>query len=466
VEKKHYEIVVIGGGPGGYVAAIRAASRGAKTALIEARELGGVCLNRGCIPSKALIADAEMYAKMKRCEEYGIKADSLSFDYQKMNERKNRIVRDLRASVEKLVTANQIDIYRGIGRFTGEHEIKIGNEESLISFDKAIIATGSEPRALSQFPFDYKQIHDSTSLLEITALPKTIVIIGGGTIGCEFASCHHALGVEVTIIELLPSIIAIEGKTISDALASSFTRRGIKIETNTTVTQIEKNETGLRISTSNQKVFEADICLISVGRKMNTDDIGLEKVGIVVNEGGVIGTNEKMQTNVAHIYAIGDITGKLLLAHLASHQGIVAADHATGYDTTMHYHAVPSVTFTSPQIGTVGYTLDKAIQLGYSAKVGKYPFQALGKARAIHETEGFAQIVIDKNTGQILGAQVFGYEAATLIAEMTLAIQNELTLDCIVETIHAHPTLSEVWLEAAFLAADTPLHYPPIKKHG
>lgn len=464
MEKKHFDVVVIGGGPGGYVAAIRAAGRGAKTALIESREIGGTCLNRGCIPSKALIANAEMFSKMQRASDFGIQINSVSFDYHKMVDRKDRLVNDLRTSVERLIAQNQITIFRGWGAFTSPHEISVNNEQEAISFTKAIIATGSEPRELSKFPFDYKKIHDSTSLLEITELPKKIIIVGGGTIGCEFASFHHALGVEVVIIELLPSIISIEGKAISDALTASFARRGIKIDANTTVTNIEKTIHGVNVSCADGKNYEADMCLIAVGRKLNTDRIGLEKAGVVVDQNGTLPTNEKMETNVPHIYAIGDITGKWLLAHVASHQGTVAADNAVGHSATMHYNAVPSVTFTTPEIGTVGYTLDKAIKAGYDAKLSKYPFQALGKSRASHETEGFVQIIIDKKTGQILGAQVIGHEASTLIAEMTVAIQNELTIESISETIHAHPTIAEAWLEAALIASDTPLHYPPLKK--
>lgn len=465
MERQIFDCAVIGGGPGGYVAAIRAAQRGLKTALIEVREMGGTCLNRGCIPSKALIANAEILRKVREANLYGISVGSLSFNYEEMKKRKDQVVQKIRKGLEGLIAANKITVFNGFGRFISPHEIAItGKDEAILEAAKIIIATGSEPREMPAFPFDYQRIHDSTSLLDITELPKKLIIVGGGVIGCEFASLHRAFDVDVTIIELLPTILSTEGKPLADVLAASLRKQGIKIETNATVEKIELKEKGVAVQLADKRVFEADMALVAVGRKFNTDRIGLEKTGIVTNANGTISTNQQMQTNVPHIFAIGDITGKWLLAHSASHQGLVAADNAAGIASQMHDNAVPSVIFTHPEVGSVGLTLERAIEAGYDAVIGKFPFQALGKSQASIETEGFAQIVTEKKTGQILGAQVVGHQAATLIAEMAVAIANELTVQSINETVHAHPTISEAWMEAAFLAEGLPLHFPPKAK--
>lgn len=465
MEKQEFDIIVIGGGPGGYVAAIRAASKGAKVALIEATGLGGTCLNRGCIPSKTLIANAEVLRKIKESKNYGIDVGTFSFDFAKMKERKDQIVEKLRKGIEGLVAANKITLFRGYGKFLSENEVKVvGQDETILQGKKIIIATGSEPKPLPGFAFDHSLIHDSTSLLDLTVIPKKVVIIGGGVIGCEFASLYKEFESDVTIIELLPNILSTEGKNISDVLAASFRKKGIKIETNISIVKIEKRGQIATLHLSDGRTLESDCVLISVGRKLNTDNIDLEKTGVVVEQNGTIATNEKMETNVAHIYAIGDITGKWMLAHVASHQGMIAADNATGHTTKINYRAVPSVIFTYPEIGTIGYTLEKALEAGFDATIGKFPFQALGKSLATINTEGFAQIVISKSTGEILGAQVVGYGAATLIAEMAVAIGAELTIHSIADTIHAHPTIAEAWLEAAHVAMETPIHLPPKPK--
>lgn len=465
--KKEFDVIVIGGGPGGYVAAIRAAQRGLSTALVEAGEMGGTCLNRGCIPSKALIANADVLRKVRSASQFGISVQNIQFDYALMKERKDLVVDRIRQSLEGLIATNKITVFRGFGKFLSPHEIKVtGKDEELLFGHQIILATGSEPRGLAQFPFDYKIIHDSTSLLNITQLPRKLVIIGGGVIGCEFASLHAEFGVDVTIIELLPTLISTEGKNVSDLLTHSFKKRGIKIETQAVVERIEKHAHGAQIFLGDGRILEADMVLICVGRKMNTDQINLDKAGVIVEKNGTIPVNESMRTNIPHIYAIGDITGKWILAHVASHQGLVAADTIAGHPTFMNERAVPSVIFTHPEIGTIGLTLERAIEKGYDATIGKFPFQALGKSLATQETEGFAQIIIDKKTGQLLGAQVVGHEAATLIAEMAVAIGNELTVESISETIHAHPTVAEAWMEAALYATDMPIHLPPKKKHS
>ncbi|MBS4167653.1 dihydrolipoyl dehydrogenase [Parachlamydia sp. AcF125] len=465
--QKKFDVAVIGGGPGGYPAAIKAVQNGMKVALIEARQLGGTCLNRGCIPSKALIANAEILRKIKEAEKFGISVGSISFDYAKMVQRKDAVVEKVRNNLEELITSNKITLLRGYGKFTSERTIKITGQDNLeIYADKTIIATGSEPRSIPAFPFDYKRVHDSTSLLELTTLPKKIAIIGGGTIGCEFASLYAALGVEVILVEMMPRILPMENETVSSFLSKAFQKQGITIEANAKVQSIDYTEAGLNVSLAGNKTIAADIALVAVGRQLNTSAIGLEKTGVYVQENGLIKVDEHMETNIAGIYAVGDIASKWWLAHVASHQGLVAGNNASGVKATMHYNAIPSVIFTQPEIGMVGLSLEEALEAGYAATLSAFPFGALGKAQAAIQTEGFAQLVTDKKTGQILGAQVVGHEASTLVAEMGVAIANELTIESVADTIHAHPTVAEAWLEAALLANETPLHLPPKKKAG
>lgn len=457
-----FDIAVLGSGPGGYPAAIRAAQNGKTVALIEAADIGGTCLNRGCIPSKTLIASAETLHKIQDAEEFGIVVGSVSFDYSKMVDRKDKVVGQIRKSLEGLLASNKIKIFRGFGKFIAPHTIKITGQDNIeIVADKIIIATGSEPRNIPTFPFDYKKIHDSTSLLEIRDLPKKLAIVGGGIIGCEFASLYSVLGVEVTILEMMPRIIPMEAESVSAALTKAFKKKGIHIETNVVVESIDTSGSGVSVQLSGKKHVDADIALVAVGRKLNTANIGLDKAGVIVQNNGMITVNEQMETNVPGIYAIGDIASKWWLAHVATHQGLVAANNATGHHARMNYDAVPSVIFTEPEIATVGLSLEQALERGHKATLGAFPFQALGKSQAALHTEGFAQIILDKATGQVLGAQVVGYEASTLIAEMALVIANELTVECITETIHAHPTIAEAWMEAAFVGEESPLHWPP-----
>lgn len=459
---KKFDVAVIGSGPGGYPAAIKAAQNGKSVALIEAKEMGGTCLNRGCIPSKTLIASAEILHKIQEAEDFGIVVGSVKFDYAKMVDRKDSVVGKIRKSLEGLIAANKITVFTGYGRFNSPHSIKItGKDNAEINADNIIIATGSEPRNIAAFPFDFKKVHDSTSILEMRELPKKLVIVGGGVIGCEFASLYAILGVEVTILEMLPRIIPMESEGISNALAKAFQKKGIHIETSVIVESIDTSGNGVKVKMAGDKTVSADIALVAVGRKLNTSDIGLEKAGVLVQDNGMIPTNDKMETSVPGIYAIGDIASKWWLAHVATHQGIVAANNATGHTMHINYNAVPNVIFTNPEVATVGMSLDQALQNGYKATLGTFPFQALGKSQAALQTDGFAQIVIDKTTGQVLGAQVVGYEASSMIAEMAIVIANELTVECITETIHAHPTIAEAWMEAAFISDEMPLHWPP-----
>lgn len=462
MEKKNFNVAVIGAGPGGYVAAIKAAQVGKTVCLIEKGPLGGTCLNVGCIPTKTLLANAHILHHVRHAQDFGISVGSISFNYAKMKERKDGVVEKIRKSLEGLLSANAITILRGQAEFASTRELKVkGEENTVVTADQIIIAAGSEPLDIPAFPCDHKKIFNSSSILELTSLPKSIAIIGGGYIGCEFASLFADLGVKVTILEALPMIVMAQGKSISDALTRSFIKKGIEIQTGVTVEKIDPADHGLTVHLKDKASLHSEIALVAIGRKIASKNLKLELAGIATDAKGGVIVNDRMQTNVPGIYAIGDITGHYMLAHVASHEGIIAASNATGQFAKMHYNSVPAVIFTDPEIATVGLTLEQAQETGYDAAIGKFPFQALGKSIAAIETDGFAQIVVDRATGQILGAQVVGTHASTLIAEMGLAIANELTVDCVMDTIHAHPTVAESWLEAALLANNTPIHFPP-----
>lgn len=462
-EQKHFDIIVVGSGPGGYPAAIRAAQRGKSVALVDAREIGGTCLNRGCIPSKALIASAEQYHHVTHADAFGITLSNPSFDYSKFVGRKNQVVEKIRKSLEGLITANKITIIRGWATFKGPKTIDVEQNNSTTTYTcgKLILATGSEPKAIPSMPVDHKVILDSTSMLNLDTFPSSIVVIGGGVIGCEFASMLSLLGCKVTILEMLPRILPAECPSLSKALTRIFENRGITVRTGVNVKSVSNKSDEAVITLDSGEELKASKALISVGRSLNTQNYGFKSLGVKVDEKGIVVVDSKMETTVSGVYAVGDIASKWWLAHVATHQGLVAADNACGSESHMHYEAIPNVIFTHPEVASVGLSLDDAIKAGHKAIIGQFPFAALGKSQAAMETDGFAQIVTDDITHQILGAQVIGHDAANLIAEMTLAIANELTLECISETIHAHPTLSEAWLESALLAEGIPVHLPP-----
>ncbi len=464
-EKQRFDIVVIGAGPAGYVAAIKASQMGKKVALIEKKYVGGTCLNVGCIPSKTLLANAEVLRKMKKSEEYGIKIEGISFDYSKMKARKDRVVERIKSSLKSLLTSNQITTLHGSAAFLSPNELKVrGVDNALIEAEKVIIATGSKPADIPAFPCDHQLIRNSDSILELEKLPPSIAIIGGGYIGCEFASLFAALGVKVCIIEALPALVQTQGKTLSEQITKAFIRQGIDIKTTRSVETIQKRKEGVVVQLNGGEKVESGMALVAVGRRLVLEGLDLNRAGIATTPSGAIEVNDKLETSVPGIYAIGDITAVAMLAHVASHQGIVAATNACGQKAHIDYRAIPAVIFTHPEMATVGLTAEMATEKGYQTSVGTYPFQALGKSIATNDTEGFAQVVSDKKTGAILGAQVIGHGASVLIAEMALAINNELTLDCVTQTIHAHPTLAEAWLEATLLANETPIHFPPTEK--
>jgi dihydrolipoamide dehydrogenase len=461
----HYDIAVVGSGHGGYPAAIRARNRGKKVALIEGGLLGGTCLNIGCIPSKSLIFSAEQFYHLKKefLDPMGIEVSHPKLNYAKMVERKDSIVAKMRKSLEGLLKSHGVDILRGYARFLSPSRLEIEHEgvRNVIDAKKIIIATGSQPKEIPSFPFDGKRIIDSTAFLDLKELPKKLVVIGGGVIGCECASLFNLLGVEVTIIEMLPSLLPMECSSIGQAFSTTIKKRGVKIFVNAKVTEVKNKGASVSVSLESGEVLEGDIALVSVGRQMNFQKLNLESAGVKLKNPYQIEVNEFMETSVKGIYAVGDIASKWWLAHVATHQGLVAADNACGHPAQIHYNAIPNVIFTYPEIATVGLSLDEAKKAGYKASVGKFPFQALGKAQATGHTEGFTQIVSDNDTGAILGMQIFGDNASALIGEGVLAIQNELVLESITEAIHPHPTLTEGVMESALLLSGLPLHLPP-----
>ena len=461
-----FDCVVIGAGPGGYVAAITAAQAGLKTALIEEREAGGTCLNRGCIPSKALLSAAEIVNQIRHANQFGIHVDNFSIDYPAMVQRKDSVVRSIRDGLNGLIRSNKITVFSGRGSLISSTEVKVlGETPSVIKARSIILATGSEPRAFPGIPFSPSspRILCSTGVLNLKELPQKLASIGGGVIGCEFASLFHTLGSKVTVIEASQQILALNNPDISKTMLDKFSRQGLRFILGASVSAIQDMGDRVRI-TINGNDEEYDYVLVSIGRRLNTENIGLDKAGVICDERGVIPTDATMRTNIPNIYAIGDITGQWQLAHVASHQGIVAARNIAGHRDVIDYSAVPSVIFTFPEVATVGLSPSVAQQQGIPVKITKFPFRAIGKAVAMGEADGFAAIISHETSQQILGAYVIGPHASSLISEITLAVRNELTLPCIYETIHAHPTLAEIWAESALLAVDTPLHMPPTKK--
>ena len=330
-EKKYYDVIVIGAGPGGYVAAIKASQTGKKVALIEKGDLGGTCLNVGCIPTKTLISNAQALHTIQHAADFGIHVGSVTIDFAKMKERKDSVISKIRKSLEGLIQSNSIEIIRGHASFIAPFELKVkGTDNVIIHGEKIIIASGSEPIDVAAFPCDHEKVFNSTSILGLTTLPKTLAVIGGGYIGCEFASLYAELGVKVIVLEALPALVATQGKGISDALTAAFKKKGIDVQTGVMVEGIDRHGNGVSIRLKDKPAIAADAVLVAIGRKVVSKDLGLEMAGVMTSDRGAISVNEKMETNVPGIYAIGDVTGLVMLAHVASHQGIIAATNATG----------------------------------------------------------------------------------------------------------------------------------------
>lgn len=446
-----YDLTVIGGGPGGYVAAIRACQLGLKVAVVEEREMGGTCLNRGCIPTKSLLHSAEIFHTAKTAKEYGIDIKEVDFNYKRIAERKDAIVKQLRTGVEFLLKKNGCEILNGKGIIKDKNTIEVtGKNPSTISTDKIIIATGSKPVRPPIPGIDNNKVLDSDNVLSLTSCPDKVIIIGGGVIGLEFATIYNSLGKDVTIVEMMNEILPSVDREISGILRKSLEKRGVKIFTDSKVISINsENKAVCTFQNSGlERKAEGDVVIIAAGRKPNTEGVGLENTGIEMDR-GFIKVNDGLETSIKGIYAIGDVTGKVLLAHVASAQGMVAAANASGKCKKINYSIVPSCIYTNPEVATVGLSEEEAKKKGYDIKIGRFPVSANGKSMITGEKEGVAKIVTYKVTGEILGAHIISPRATDMIAEICVAMNLESTIEEIADTIHPHPTVSEIIMEAA-----------------
>jgi dihydrolipoamide dehydrogenase len=460
-----FDIVVIGAGPGGYPAAIRAAQLGAKTAIIEREQLGGTCLNWGCIPTKTLIASSELVHRMKLAEAWGAKADKVSFDYAAMVQRKDGVVEKLRGGVGQLLKANGVTLFQGNAAFEARNRIAIEDQDgkvTKIEAGKTILATGSES-VLPGFLPTHKNILESRAFLDRDTLPKSMIVMGGGIIGCELACMAAQLGCKVTIVEMLDDIMLMLDKDVCRAVRQVMENDlGIRILTGNLLENIEVKR--MVQGTVNGEEIKANWLLVATGRRPVTHGLELEKAGVEVNEHGFITVDEFGQTNVPTIYAIGDVNGGPQLAHAATSQGVTVAESAFTGKLSPVETLVPACIFTVPEVGGVGLTEKDAKEKGIAVKVGKFAFAGLGKAMAAGDTTGFVKWIADADTDQLLGAHAVGAHATELIAEAAVAIRAELTAAEIGQTIHCHPTYSESWMEAAHALHGTCIHGAPKRK--
>lgn len=446
------KLVVIGAGPGGYVAAIRAAQLGAEVSLIEKDEVGGTCLNWGCIPTKSIIASARAFENTKRLSEFGIHLNGeISPDINKIIERKNRIVSTQIKGIRSLLKSRGIKLIEGSGSIASPGRVVVKRAEGVeehIDADRIILATGSRPAPLTFMPFDNSRILSSNDAVNLKEIPPSIVIIGAGVIGCEFACIFSQLGSEVTIVEMMPGALITEDTEISQLFERELKKMKIKLITNAAVQNAETSSS-VTLRLKDGRTVKAEKALVSIGRALNTEGLGLENAGIIPEARGVISINEKMQTSSENIYAIGDITGKMMLAHVASRQGIIAAENACGSSSVMDYSCIPAGIFTTPEIGSVGLREKDAAQKNIDIKVGRFQFRALGKAHAEGEIAGLIKIISDASTDRVLGMHIIGPHASDLVHEGALAIRSGLATSDIAATIHAHPTFAEGLMEAA-----------------
>jgi len=448
---QEFDIVVIGGGPGGYVGAIRAAQMGAKVALIEKDALGGTCLNRGCIPTKALYYSAKTIATVKKAAEFGVNTGEVAFDIAKAVDRKDDVVKKLVGGVGQLLKGNDVTVINGTGSIEAVGKVKVDKKDGtteVIIAKNIIIATGSEPAMIPAFNIDRENVITSTEALNLKKLPKSILIIGGGVMGCEFANIFAKFGSSVKVVELLPTILSTEDKQVVKTIAKVFKDAGIEVLTEANVESIVVAADGVKTRLKDGKEFLTEKVLVTIGRSFNSTGIGLENAGVEV-EKGRIKINNKMETNVKGIYAIGDVTGQMLLAHIASTGAIVAVENALGKEKWMDYSAVPGGIFTDPEIASVGLREKDAEAKGIKITVGRFPYAASGKALTMAEAEGFMQIITEEGTDRVLGATIVGAHATDLIGEVAIVVKGGGKLKHITETIHAHPTLPEIILEAA-----------------
>ena len=458
-----FDLAVIGGGPGGYVAAIRAAQLGQKVCIVEKEKLGGVCLNWGCIPTKALIKNAEVYSLIKDSENYGIKVQNISVDFKKNVKRSRDISQRLSKGIEFLMKKNKIKHFNGIGRLKSKNSIEINNNDKvyIVEADKIIIATGARPKTFPGLDFDSENVISSKDAMLLENPPKDLIIIGSGAIGVEFAYYFNEFGTKVHIVEMMDRILPNEDREVSEEVEKNFKRSGIKISKGMKVSKIQSMKNSAKVFLKNagsEKIIKAEKVLLAAGVTGNIDDLGLEDLGIEF-ETGAIKIDNLNRTNIDNIYAIGDVSGPPWLAHVASAQGHIVAEHSAGFNVSpIDYSNIPGCTYCQPQVGSLGMTEEKAISSGFKIKVGKFSFQASGKAMAVGDTVGFVKLIFDEKYGELLGAHIVGSEATEMIAELGMAKALEATWDDLSMTIHAHPTLSEAIMEAAMDAQGQSIH--------
>lgn len=471
---QEYDLVILGGGTGGYVAAIRASQLGLKTAVVEKKKIGGTCLHAGCIPSKALLRSAEVFAQTKNSEEFGVISGEVKLDFFKVQERKQKIIDQLHGGVQHLMKQGKIDVFYGTGRILGPSifspmpgtisvEFENGDENEMLIPKNVIVATGSRPRSLPGLEIDGTQVMTSDEALSLEELPKSIIIVGGGVIGIEWASMLDDFGVEVTVLEYADRVLPTEDKEVSKEMQRLLKKRGIKVVTSAKVLPetLEKAADSVTIKAEHkgeEKSFTAEKMLVSVGRQANVEGIGLENTDIQV-EKGFIKTNDRFQTKESHIYAIGDVIGGLQLAHVASHEGIVAVEHiANENPAPIDYSMISKCVYSSPEVASVGYTEEEAKEKGFEVKTGKFSFRAIGKALVYGESDGFVKLVVNKENDDILGVHMIGPHVTDMISEAGLARVLDATPWEIGHTIHPHPSLSEAIGEAALAVDGKAIH--------
>ncbi|MBI3977891.1 MAG: dihydrolipoyl dehydrogenase [Chloroflexi bacterium] len=462
--RESFDIVVLGGGPAGYVAAIRAAQLGARVAVVERDRVGGTCLNRGCIPSKAFIESVHVFRQVKEAARFGVDVGEPTPNWARVLDRKRQIVNQLVGGVEGLLKGHRIELVTGSGRLRapGRIEVRLPNgERRNLSSRYTVIATGSEPARIPVPGATLSGVITSDELLEVPAIPNRLVIVGGGVIGVEFAGVFAGLGSRVTIVEMLPMILAGVDDEVARRFLALLKRQGVEVHLNARVKEVQEVERGRRVvfeTGEDERQAEGDLVLMATGRRAVTEGIGLDEAGVLLS-GRFVGANERMETNVPGVYAAGDVVGGWMLAHKAFREGEVAVENALGRRSKVDYRAVPNCIYSYPEIAGVGLTEKQARESGANVSVAKYPFAANGRALTLGETDGFVKIVADADTGEVLGVHILGPEATELIAEATLAIQIEATVEDLAATIHAHPSLAEAVHESALGHLEGSIHY-------
>ncbi len=471
---KEFDVCVIGSGPGGYVSAIRASQLGLKTAIVEKGDLGGVCLNIGCIPTKALLKSAQVAEYLQHAGDYGFAAGDVKTDFPKIIKRSRNAATKMSKGVQFLMKTNKIEVIKGKGVFASKSELKVlDDKEKEVDKVKAkhfIIATGARPRELPNLKFDGKTIIDSEGAMKLEKQPKRMVIVGAGAIGIEFAYFYHAIGTEVTVVEMLKNILPVEDAEISKELEKIYKKKGLNILTESTVEKVGKKGKKLEVTIKtkkDKKKIETDVVLSAVGVVGNVEGLGLEDVGVKIEKGAIKVDRKTYQTDVEGIYAIGDVTGAPWLAHKASHEGLRCVERIAGHDPQpINYENIPGCTYCQPQVASVGLTEEKAKEAGHKIKVGKFPFQANGKAVGAGQTDGFVKVIFDEKYGEWLGCHMIGADVTDMIAEVVVARDLETTGQEIIQAVHPHPTLSETVMEAVAEAYGEGVHLgtPPKKK--